>query len=113
VRLGEFGEFVFRQVARAAAEDALVLLVQVLGHGVLVARLLGLHLLGQFRQAVLLVAGGGQAFGGFGQVLVVLGFVGAGLGGEQQAAGSADGAVAVGAQFETFTTGRRRSVWGG
>jgi hypothetical protein len=76
VRLGEFGELIGGHVRRTAAEHALVLLVQRFGDVVLITGLLGLLCL--FGQAVLLVAGGGQAFSGFGQVLVVLGFVGRG-----------------------------------
>jgi len=105
MRFGEFGEFVGGEVRRTRAEYALMLRVQGLGHVVLIASLLSLKLFGLRGETVLLIAGGGQTFGGFRQVLVVFGFVRARLGGDQQASTGTHRAVAVGAQFETFATG--------
>ena len=104
MRLGEFREFIGSHVRRATAEHALMLRVQRLGHIVLIAGLLRLKLFGLSGETVLLIARGGEALGGFRQVFVVLRFVRARLGGDQQTGASTHRAMAVGAQLETFAT---------
>ncbi|VVN48926.1 hypothetical protein PS681_06152 [Pseudomonas fluorescens] len=70
--------------------------VQRFGDVVLIAGLLGLKLFGLNGKTVLLIAGGGEAFSGFRQILVVLGFVRPWLGSDQQTSGRTHRTVAVG-----------------
>jgi hypothetical protein len=96
MRLGEFGEFVGGEVRRTAAEYALMLGVQRFGHVVLIARLLGLQLFGLNGESILLIAGRGEAFSGFRQIFVVLGFVRPWFGGDEQTGRRTHRTVAVG-----------------
>lgn len=104
MRLGEFREFVGADVGRTAAGNAAMLSKQRLGHLILVTGFLRLIFHGLQGKTVLLITGSGQAFGGFGQVFMVLGFVGTWLGRNQQTRRCTYGAVAVGAQFKAFAT---------
>jgi hypothetical protein len=63
---------------------------------VLIAGFLGLKLFGLNGESVLLIAGRREAFSGFRQVFVVLGFVRTRLGGDQQTRTCTHRTVAVG-----------------
>ncbi len=110
MRFSEFRELIGGHVRRATAEHALMLGVQGFGHVVLIAGFLRLQLFGLHGKTVLLIARGGEAFGGFRQILVMFRLVRTWLGGDQQTGPGTHGAVAVGAQFEPFAA-RLTTAW--
>ncbi|VVQ26283.1 hypothetical protein PS925_06171 [Pseudomonas fluorescens] len=71
--------------------------VQRFGDVVLIAGFLGLKLFGLHRKTVLLIARGGEAFGGFRQILVMFRLVRTRLSGDQKTRPRTHCAVAVGA----------------